>query len=285
MRQLTIRAAIRKTSGYTLVELIVVIILLGIVGLFTFNYVGFGTRIYVDTTGREQLVSQSRFAVERLSRELRNAVPRSIRVSELDAQRCIEFIPIITSSNYLQIPRPGPTSTADFIAVEPIRAAEAAGNSLYVYATNQNFLYGNSELRRKTIDVVSFDTPEPGLVVFEYSASPSFFPTDSPARRYYVGGSPVSWCYNEAANRLERYRNYGLLASQLSHSQLLAAASYEIMAVDLVNDLSTPDELPFRVFEATLQRNNLVEIDWRFRRSSDNESLQLLHEVHAPNVP
>ncbi|MCH8501231.1 MAG: hypothetical protein LAT77_04875 [Aliidiomarina sp.] len=275
----------RPQLGYTLVELVTVIVLLGFVGIFTFRYLGFGAQIYSDTTGREQLISQSRFAVERLSLELRNALPRSIRVDDSDNQRCIEFLPVITSSNYLQIPRPGLTANDDFIVVEPIRSDQLEGRYLFVYATSTQFIYGPSNLRRKEIDTVDLDTPQSGLLTINYNTTPSFFPTESPARRYYVTGNPVSWCYNEAQNRLERYSDYGLSQNQNTHAELLSSATYEVMAVNLVNDTSQTDERPFRVFEPTLQRNNLVQIDWRFQRGSSNEPLQILHEVHAPNVP
>lgn len=275
----------RPQFGYTLVELITVIVLLGFVGVFTFRYLGFGAQIYSDTAGREQLISQSRFAVERLSIELRNALPRSIRVLESDNQRCIEFLPVITSSNYLQIPRAGLTASDDFIVVEPIRSEQLEGKYLFVYATSNQFIYGPSNLRRKEIDNVELDTPQPGLLTINYNTTPLFFPTESPARRYYVTSGPISWCYNEAQNRLERYSNYGLSQNQNTHAQLLSNAAYEIMAVGLVNDTSQAEEWPFRVFEPTLQRNNLVQIDWRFQRGSSNEPLQILHEVHAPNVP
>src|SRR5690554_7243210 len=108
------------TAGFTLVELIVVIVLLGIVGTFSFSYLGFGAKIFSDAVGRDQLLNQSRFAVERLSRELRNALPRSVRVNSFDQQRCIEFVPIITSSSYVQIPRLGASASNRFIAVTPI---------------------------------------------------------------------------------------------------------------------------------------------------------------------
>lgn len=275
-----------KKAGYTLIELIVVIVLLGITSAFIFSYIRFGAQIFSDATGREQLVSQSRFAVERLTRELRNAVPRSIRVRANDSQRCIEFMPLLTSSSYLQIAKPGPTSGNDFIGVLPHDTSSIANQYLLVYATNTNFVYGNSPLRRKIIDSFTLDTPAAGLITIAYNDSPSFFPTDSPARRYFVGGQPVSWCYNENTSSLERYQGYGLVATQYTQAQLLSGFSGvgERMAVDIDNNL-TNDELPFRVFEATLQRSSLVQIDLRFRRSAANEPLQVLHEVHIPNVP
>ncbi|MGL4478103.1 MAG: PilW family protein, partial [Aeromonas veronii] len=67
----------RGNSGFTLVELVMVILLLGIMATFTSQFIGIGTQIYGDASSREQLMSDARFAMERLNRELRDAVPGS----------------------------------------------------------------------------------------------------------------------------------------------------------------------------------------------------------------
>ncbi|MBR9906827.1 MAG: type II secretion system protein [Gammaproteobacteria bacterium] len=276
-----------RRSGFTLVELIIVIVLLAIAGLFVFNYLGFGAQIFRDATERDQLVSQSRFALNRLSSELQGAVPRSVRVSSTDSQRCLEFMPILASSLYLDIPRPGPTGSDPFIAVEPESNAGLIGGYLLVYATNTSYIYGNNVQRRKVITNITATTPaQDNLVEINYSTNPAFFGAESPARRYYIGGQPISWCYDDTSNRIYRFAGYGLQNVQRSFSQLqtIGAASAEIMAEDIYNDLNN-NEFPFYVFEATLQRNSLVQLDWRFSREAGSEPLQIVHEVHIANVP
>ncbi|RWU11185.1 type II secretion system protein [Pseudidiomarina gelatinasegens] len=276
-----------RNRGFTLVELIIVIVLLAITGLFVFNYLGFGAQIFRDTAERDQLVSQSRFAVNRLVAELRNSIPRSVRVSLTDNQRCVEFMPILASSQYLDIPRPGPTGNDPFVAIAPATNQSLVGGYLFVYATNSSYIYGGSNQRRKVVTNVSPATPpQDNVVEIEYSTNPSFFGAESPARRYYIGGDPISWCYDDVRNALVRYAGYGRTINQPSLSTLQGstATSAELMAENLFNNLGA-NEFPFYQFEATLQRNNLVQIDWRFSRTADQEPLQLLHEVHIPNVP
>lgn len=276
-----------RRAGFTLVELIIVIVLLAIAGLFVFNYLGFGAQIFRDTTERDQLVSQSRFALNRLAAELQSAVPRSVRVSNTDSQRCIEFMPILASSLYVDIPRPGPTGNDPFVAVEPSSDVPLTGGYLLVYATNTNYIYGNNVQRRKVVSSITPTTPaQDNLVEINYATSPGFFGAESPARRYYIGGAPVSWCYSEANNSVYRFAGYGLNNLQPSLANLLVsgATSAEIMAENIYNNLAS-NEFPFYVFEATLQRNSLVQIDWRFSRSAGSEPLQIVHEVHIANVP
>lgn len=49
------------SRGFTLIEMVITIILLGIVGLFLGNIARQAMGIYVDTTAREALIQQGRF--------------------------------------------------------------------------------------------------------------------------------------------------------------------------------------------------------------------------------
>ncbi|MCV5497529.1 type II secretion system GspH family protein, partial [Escherichia coli] len=88
----------RGNRGFTLVELVMVILLLGIMVTFTSQFIGIGTQIYGDASSREQLMSDARFAMERLNRELRDAVPGSERIETTggtwdDTGACLRFWP------------------------------------------------------------------------------------------------------------------------------------------------------------------------------------------------
>lgn len=273
----------RQAQGFTLIELIIVIVLLGILSIGTFAYLGFGAQIFTDVVGRDQLTSQSRFAVERLSRELRNSLPGSARVS--DDNSCLEFMPITATSSYLQLPRRG-NRNRDFIGVAAASTErdELAGQYLYVYANSAQRIYGNSEAQRKIIDDVIEDTENSWI--FEYSGNPRQFQLQSPARRYYVSAGPVSWCLDDTRNELVRINGYALSNQQSDLAELQSTSNVQqaVMAEQLYNNLAN-DEVPFRAAVATLQRNNLILIDLRFARRDGREPLTLLHEVHIPNVP
>lgn len=71
-----------QARGFTLIELVMVILLLGVMVTFSSQFIGIGTQIYGDASSREQLMSDARFAMERLNRELRDAVPGSVRVED-----------------------------------------------------------------------------------------------------------------------------------------------------------------------------------------------------------
>lgn len=274
--------------GFTLIELIIVIILLGIMGTFVFNYVGFSAQIYSDATAREQLISQSRFAMERLTAELRNALPRSVRVSADNDKMCLEYMPIITSSQYLYIPRT-PTDTSPLHGFAPVVPAgqSLVGKYLVVGAVNSNYIYGVSDQRRKEITAVTINDAE---IEIEFSGT-AHFSGSSPAQRYYVTNHPVSWCYNQTTQKLWRFTGYGLQAitPTLRTLEMLKSGGgiqAEVMATGMTNNLTLPiPEYPFLVDEATLVRTSLIQLDWRFTHPRTDESIQLLHEVHIANVP
>ena len=55
------------------------------------------------------------------------------------------------------------------------------------------------------------------------------------------------------------------------------------MAENINNDFANTDEVPFRVYEATLTRNSLVHILLAFERNE--EIINFSNQVHIPNVP
>ncbi|MBL4899232.1 MAG: type II secretion system protein, partial [Colwellia sp.] len=60
---------LNNIRGFSLIELIVVIVILGVLATSVSTFISFGTQIYTDAKDREQVVSSARFAIERLNRE------------------------------------------------------------------------------------------------------------------------------------------------------------------------------------------------------------------------
>jgi prepilin-type N-terminal cleavage/methylation domain-containing protein len=64
--------AIASQSGYTLVEIVMVIVILGVIGAFTFQFVAHGVQAFKTSSARKDLYDQGRLALERMVRELRD---------------------------------------------------------------------------------------------------------------------------------------------------------------------------------------------------------------------
>jgi prepilin-type N-terminal cleavage/methylation domain-containing protein len=62
-----------NNHGYTLIEIVMVIVILGIVGGITFQVVAAGVQAFKKTSNRKDLYDQGRLALERMAREIRDA--------------------------------------------------------------------------------------------------------------------------------------------------------------------------------------------------------------------
>jgi len=269
----------RKNEGFTLVELIVVVVLLGILGTATFAFLGFGGNVFRDSVERSALASEGRFIVTRLSRELKNALPMSVRVNGT----CVEFAPISASSLYLTLPTVSVDS--DFIVADSgfIEVLDDyVGSRVFVYANTSENIYGSVPGDERWY-VIQGVTSAGNELTFDIDGER--FSRESPARRYYIVESPVSWC--QSSGNLYRYEGYNWSETQPTQAQLSADCALGGCEESLMGtQLNTPPGVEiFRVEEPTLVRSALVQVELHLQRLNSNEVLIFLHEVHLPNVP
>ena len=188
----------RIPRGFTLVELVMVILLLGVMATFTSQFIGIGTQIYGDASRREQLMSDARFALERLNRELRDAVPGSVRIEDeagnpLDQGACLRFWPIVTASRYL-----GSAASAGLTIVVPDVLPERNKDLAIVYpladpniTLEQGCLHGNC-----VASVTSVGASVSGALPLTVDGS---FAKESPGQRIYFARQQVRYCVMNAA--------------------------------------------------------------------------------------
>lgn len=62
-----------NAKGITLIELIVVMVLLSIIGLFTFQFIGSSVEMYIVASNQTGLLAEAKLAMERMAREIRDA--------------------------------------------------------------------------------------------------------------------------------------------------------------------------------------------------------------------
>lgn len=189
-----------------------VILLLGIMATFTSQFIGIGSQIYGDASSREQLMSDARFAMERLNRELRDAVPGSERIETaggawVDSGACLRFWPISTSSRYFALNRAmsGSTATLELVMATPASAA----NPLDVDATavkkddqlivfpvpdkNAGSLTAGCDYGRCVARVTDVLTPVSGAQTIRYTSAESLAGL-SPGSRVYFANQQVRYC-------------------------------------------------------------------------------------------
>jgi len=174
---------LERERGFTLIEMVISITLLGIVGLFIGEVIRQSLVLYSDSASREALVQQGRFVTERLRREIREAVPNSVIVSS----DCIEILPITNSAIYIDLPSPSAVSSA--IRVLPIEKSIPANERVVVYPTSANDLRADVTATGQTAQVLTaVDFAASGAMTSMVDVTltqASGFETLSPADRLY----------------------------------------------------------------------------------------------------
>ena len=77
--------------GFTLVELVMVMVILGIVGGMVAVFMRAPIEAYFSSGRRAALTDVADTAVRRMSRDMRKALPNSVRTSVNGTEACLEF--------------------------------------------------------------------------------------------------------------------------------------------------------------------------------------------------
>ena len=261
-----------------MVELVVVIVVLGVLAAGTTKYIVDSMEAYSSTVRRDQLASTSRLAVERVVRELRNALPNSVRIDTNTVAgvttHCLEFFPIKRASAYLTLPTTA--ANISFSSVNFTKPATDDGFYIAVYPHNTSTLY--TQPIPGPIKDFHFINSDPANGIVALTANHQF-DYHSARKRFFLVNHPVSFCIN-TPGELRRYTDYGIIAAQ---------ATPPTTATDdalLAEDLQLTDGVaitPFTFDPGTLTRAGVVTLDFRFME--DNEWVRLLQEVQIRNVP
>lgn len=254
----------QKQRGFNLIELIVVIAVLGIVSAGTASYITDSVRAYDATARRAQLANLGRLTIERVARELRSAVPTSVRVSN----DCVEFFPVKAGSVYFDLPTAVPGTAFSAAAFDV-----PSGGPFYiaVYPLDITALYAQANPG----PLARFATASGSPTATVSLAASHRFSRHAPQRRFFLLGEPVSFCVVGSA--LYRYSGYGVNAAQAT-----PPAGGTLVAEDIqLNDGGISID-PFEFTPGTLRRNAVVQLDFRFARY--NEWVRLAHEVQLRNV-
>ncbi|MDN3640174.1 prepilin-type N-terminal cleavage/methylation domain-containing protein [Simiduia curdlanivorans] len=258
------------SKGFTLIELVVVLVVFGIIAAMGSSFVVTSITAYNQAAERNKLVERSRAVVERISRQLRIALPYSLRVSA--SGNCIEFMQLTGGANYegiLPDSSNGAAATSS-ILVSAFELSLGAGVHLAVGAMHASEIYTTSAIAsRATIASLA------GAPISQINLSqPHTFLRNSINSRAYVMDSPERFCVS--AGQMLHYSNYGLDTGTLGDSAPMgdsAVMSDDVSAIAPVFSLSP----------ATESRNTLVAI--QFALSRQGETMNIQHQVQVRNVP
>jgi MSHA biogenesis protein MshO len=259
----------KKQAGFTLIELVTVIVILGVLSIGLSSFLKFGAQIFIEATDRNQILSSARFAIERINRELRGAVPNSARIL---FNGCLEFTPIAQSFVYIDIPVT-PEPDANVVKLVPtdtsFTAEEDDNYSVVVYPLNSDDVYQTINSKVFPLKSGNFNgSGSPHTLTFFNDIS---FAEDSTTQRLFISKKAVMYCH-ENNNELVRYDIDG----HNSDGSISGQSTGVLMAEDLIT-------ATFKAGTGSRQRNGTIELGFEFSRN--NETIHFNNEVQVPNVP
>ncbi len=267
----------RRAGGFSLIELIVVILILAIVSAGTAIYIVRGMQAYTDTVRRDRLAATARAATERVVRELRNALPNSIRVTTDSAggitTACLEFVPVIRASAYLDDLAPQGSLTAFTAAPFDNPGGTGLFVVIYPYATAPLYAGGDPG------PVAAFDPASNTAGGEVRLAAAHRFAHDSPRHRLFLAEAPVSFCIDDGTGRLNRYAGYGFTASPAAPP----AAAPALLGEHLQLSDGGAAVTPFAWDPGSPIRAGVITLDFRFMEAG--EWVRLRQEVQIRNAP
>lgn len=124
-----------KNRGFTLIELVIVMVLIGITSVIGMRFISDMAHSQASTAERSQALAGARFAMERLRRELSQAYSPSVYVSNDGGllNSCINFVPVIAAGSYTGSAK---DSNAKFILPFNVTAKQLALANMAINATN-----------------------------------------------------------------------------------------------------------------------------------------------------
>ncbi len=205
--------SINRTWGVTLVELIVVIAITSIIAAVVAVFIRRPVEGYADAARRAALTDEADTALRRMSRDLRRALPNSVRVD--GTGKFVEFIEVTGGGRYRAEKGSDPAddpldfSIADgsFDVLGPLPPV-VAGNEVVVYNLYSTGSVSNAYAGDNRAEFVSTGLPS------KINIAATLFPEPSPAKRFHVVTGPVT--YGCVGGQLRRYSGYAYNAAQVA---------------------------------------------------------------------
>lgn len=284
----------RRNQGFTLVELVITITLTTIVVSFMAVFISGPVRAYADQGRRAELVDIAENSLRRIARDIRAALPNSVRVTTTGSVVALEMLNTVDGVRYRDRPPPGdPSKRLQFNAADDAFNSIGRFNGITrPFASNDHYLaiYNVGVPGADAYELANVITPPGTQINIDADAvadedniriSPAFrFAYASPGQRVYLVDQPVTYLCDPVAGTLVRYSDYSITSNQAnrdSDGELVGAGASSTLIANKV------DSCDAQYTPGTAQRAGLVSL--ALRVSDAGESVSLLHQVHVNNVP
>jgi len=246
-------------SGFTLVELVIVIVVMAILGGISVSFIKNSVLAYVNSEAYYELADRADISLRRMSRDIRNALPNSVWVPG-GSGSYVQFVPIKAGGRYRQDDFDAGRLTLDVL-----------GPMVNVDANDQLVIYN---MGIAGADVYEGNNIRPVVAnANTVTFAGALFPFASPGSRFYVVNGAVIYACDLPNRRLLMYSNIAIAAGRVANFNGLAA---NVVAEDVT-------ECSFTYTEGVMQHSSVVTAQLTLARNGGVARLvNLINVVNSP---
>lgn len=281
-----------RTRGFTLVELVMVITITGILAATLTVFLKPAIDSYIDTRRRADLTDMSDTALRRMAKDIRSAVPNSVRSVTAS---CFQLVPTLAGGRYRMAsdtandtPAPLPCTpsvtcsapldvtqaTTVFDVLSPLATVPAQNDWVVIGNQNSGDVYAGTN--RAQISATP-TTPRSTDGLHRISVSSTQFPGGYDGGRFVVvPNAEKTVLYSCVGNIL--YRKVTTSFALADATACSGASDGAVVATDVANCTFVYDPN-----QGATQQSGFVWM--RLELSRSGESAALAHGVHVDNVP
>ena len=274
-----------RAGGFSLIELIIVIVITGVLAAVLGSFIAGPIRGFLDQARRAELVGAAQLALTTMGRDVRAALPNSVRISGGNA---LELLLTLDGDRYRTEPPGAAADVLDFSAADAsfatfsrlgtVTGALPSGRRLAIYPLGQTGAnpYVDSVMTPSTTTVTIGTTTVGGVTEGLVTLGAAhLFPFQSPRHRVFLVEGPVTWrC---SGNSLTRYNGYAVTDPQ----PVPPTGGTASVVIDTL-----VESCAFKYDPGTAERNAVVSIALSLAApSAASERVRLSRQIHIDNSP
>lgn len=252
-------------QGFTLLEMIAVIVILAVVAVLGTRFVTESTRTYQAVQTRSVLINTGRQAVESMTRQLRLSLSYSVRIT--NANSCLEFTPIMGGGYYFD-PVPDVVNGApasNIIVVGPHTVNATLPPFVSIGAASSSEIYGVGPVSVAALSVEAATQ----LTL----ATTKIWQRNSLGQHFFLLDAPQAFCV--VGTELRHYTGQSIAAASVDTT----STTRSLLATNVTSSA------PFTIANGSENRNVVILFDLTFANSQSGESISLNQSVMIRNVP